>query len=765
MRARAVTARDSADVAQLVEQLIRNQQVTGSSPVIGSRLTNETSAGREAGVCVSILPDILIAPMAAETAADVCYRFGPFLLNPRQATLHRGAELVPLTPKVFDTLVVLVENAGSVLSRQQLIDQVWPDTVVVDSSLSQNIWVLRTALGEDETTKFIETVPRRGYRFIVEVERVSPETKAVELPPEVAKVVPRKDSANYSEEFIVVRRRRSRRKRANAVFAVIVAAAVLVTAIVVWRVSVSATRSTVLMESRLPIEERVTEIAISPDGNQLAYVGRDSQERASLFVRRRDAQTGAKIEDAVADVRRLTFSADNNTLHYQRLTPGQQTKYALCSYSLVTGTKRDVIAGITTAAVAPRSGALVYVPESTTEQRVILGERTLLDLKLPDHLLGRMVWSPDEQHVAAAHYHGGWYVSVIDPKSGTIRDVAGPWHTVRGFAWLPDSRTILASAGSAAMDSVLWNINSVTGGSSRLATRLHAVGSVSITGDGKTIATAEPSIAGRVVTFPADDPSARSEVLPAVKGGSSPRWCAGGFVAEREIGDAPDLWLLDETGKPLRQLTSTPDRETEIAVSPDGKRVAYTVLSADGRSSIAMLSLESGAAVLLTADAHARRPAFTHDGRSVLYSDTTHWWRSNIVSADTRQVRPFLKGITSLVKASPNGTYLVSATWPNNIADWPTYVVLRASDQSPVRTIWMQDAEQFDWLDDETLSFVKPTGADWVLFAMPVAAADPKPLATFDTRIESYDFDPATRRFLVATTVSSSHAYLLRYDP
>lgn len=107
------------------------------------------------------------------------YVFGAFRLDSRQGQLFRGTAIIPLTPKVVDTLVVLVRNAGLVVTREELMEQVWPDTVVTDTSLSQNILVLRKALGEDEGTGYIETVPRRGYRFNGQVERVPASVPAV----------------------------------------------------------------------------------------------------------------------------------------------------------------------------------------------------------------------------------------------------------------------------------------------------------------------------------------------------------------------------------------------------------------------------------------------------------------------------------------------------------------------------------------------------------------------------------------------------------
>ncbi len=92
------------------------------------------------------------------------YEFGPFRLEPAERKLMRGAEMVTLTPKAFDTLLLLVRNSGHLLEKDDLISTLWPDTFVEEGSLSNNIFLLRKVLGEDPA--FIETVPKRGYRFV-----------------------------------------------------------------------------------------------------------------------------------------------------------------------------------------------------------------------------------------------------------------------------------------------------------------------------------------------------------------------------------------------------------------------------------------------------------------------------------------------------------------------------------------------------------------------------------------------------------------------
>jgi DNA-binding winged helix-turn-helix (wHTH) protein/TolB-like protein len=101
------------------------------------------------------------------------YDFGPFRVDESERLLLHGAEVVPLTPKAFEMLLVLIESSGHVLTKEELMKRVWPDSFVEEANLSHNIYKLREALGEGGNgEKYIETLPRRGYRFVAKVTEV-----------------------------------------------------------------------------------------------------------------------------------------------------------------------------------------------------------------------------------------------------------------------------------------------------------------------------------------------------------------------------------------------------------------------------------------------------------------------------------------------------------------------------------------------------------------------------------------------------------------
>ena len=111
--------------------------------------------------------------MVRSQQAKRLYEFGPFRIDTADRLLLRDGKPVPLKPKVVDTLLVLIENSGRVLEKDELIKTLWPDSFVEEGNLTQNIYVLRKALNSGaEGASYIETIPRRGYRFVGQVKEL-----------------------------------------------------------------------------------------------------------------------------------------------------------------------------------------------------------------------------------------------------------------------------------------------------------------------------------------------------------------------------------------------------------------------------------------------------------------------------------------------------------------------------------------------------------------------------------------------------------------
>src|SRR5262245_54707167 len=113
------------------------------------------------------MPDGLRGRAPVTESRDHVYAFGPFLLDSRERRLLRDGQPVPLTIKAFDLLEVLAKNDGRLLRKEELLRLVWSDAVVEENNLTVTVSALRKALGEGSSDRqYIETVPRRGYRFV-----------------------------------------------------------------------------------------------------------------------------------------------------------------------------------------------------------------------------------------------------------------------------------------------------------------------------------------------------------------------------------------------------------------------------------------------------------------------------------------------------------------------------------------------------------------------------------------------------------------------
>ncbi|HEX8137265.1 MAG TPA: winged helix-turn-helix domain-containing protein [Pyrinomonadaceae bacterium] len=114
-----------------------------------------------------------------EKGRVIAYEFGPYRLLPGERLLLRRGETVALTPKVFDTLLVLVEHGGRLLAKERLMKMIWQDSFVEEGNLTQNIFILRKVLGESpHDHQYIVTIPGQGYRFVAAVREILPEAEA-----------------------------------------------------------------------------------------------------------------------------------------------------------------------------------------------------------------------------------------------------------------------------------------------------------------------------------------------------------------------------------------------------------------------------------------------------------------------------------------------------------------------------------------------------------------------------------------------------------
>ena len=164
------------------------------------------------------------------------YAFGEFQLDAQKRLLRRGTETVGLTPKAFDVLLLLIQHSGELVTKDEIMRAVWPDSFVEESNLTQTVFMLRKALGETAEQRYILTVQGRGYKFAAEVKEVLTNGNAAgAAAPEAVPAHAHSSAAALEFQSANTRASRVQFRRFWTVTAAIVVITLILTALVLWR--------------------------------------------------------------------------------------------------------------------------------------------------------------------------------------------------------------------------------------------------------------------------------------------------------------------------------------------------------------------------------------------------------------------------------------------------------------------------------------------------------------------------------------------------
>jgi eukaryotic-like serine/threonine-protein kinase len=167
------------------------------------------------------------------TGSRILYEFGTFSVDPDKHILLRDHQIVSITPKVFETLLILVRRSGEVVTKDDLMKELWPDAFVEEANLSQNIFMLRKALGDtSDDRRHIITVPGRGYRFTADVRTVNPDGDTIVIASHMhSQIIV--DQAESETNGGITSRPADRQARMRWAYAIAIAVGVLVAVAVV----------------------------------------------------------------------------------------------------------------------------------------------------------------------------------------------------------------------------------------------------------------------------------------------------------------------------------------------------------------------------------------------------------------------------------------------------------------------------------------------------------------------------------------------------
>lgn len=480
-----------------------------------------------------------------------------------------------LTPKEFDLLSALVRGGGRVMSKDELMKEVWPDTFVEEKTLAQNIFTLRKSLGREEGERqYIETVPRRGYRFAAPVRELhegeahASHEAAHFVAPTLAASDADISAANDAETFRTrnersaddgetpnARRAQERVAGApstaqpqappghpvRAAIVISIAVFLIFAALVyaVYKLSVrprTAPRTPAFQSmkvTRLPVSGDVFEAAISPDGNYLAYVAPEADGRGtSLWIKQVSAASHARRIAGPSEspyYGGLVFSPDSQHIYYNTKTPVSDVS-SIFRVPVLGGESKLVLNDVNgRVSFSPDGKRITFTRgEPPKENMAILvadadgrNERLIVTSEYPN-LLGIPVWSP-KGDVIAYGYGDGTQVETGNPHLGVkavnvndgenVSVTGGIWIGVQQLAWLPEGDGLIVNATERELSPAqIWQISYPSGELRRVTNDLNSYAGASLTADASAMVTVQTDRIPNIWVAPDGDASRARQV-------------------------------------------------------------------------------------------------------------------------------------------------------------------------------------------------------------------------------------------------------------
>lgn len=628
------------------------------------------------------------------------YWFGDFELNTTELVLRQKGKILPLAPKALQALELLVRNGGRVVSRSDMVESLWPDAFVEESNLTVTISMLRRALGDSETgTKFIETVPKRGYRFVPLVR--------------------------------TTRNGRSSRDSFSSMQIV-----------------------------RLTHAGRVLDVAISADARLLAYVPIDAGNH-SLWIW--NIESGEKWEVLPPDPALywgMRFSNDGQSLFYT--TTQSSTTISVLHCVAVRGGEsqrtRQIIVNIDSPiALSPDGKQIAFVRSFPGQHRDVLvvanvdggDERELASRQHPNKFsFSSPSWSPDGKLIAvgASRNNKLEFTILAVPLSGAAPIELCPWHwkDLRAMAWNSDGSNLYFSATALNSDSLqIWRLPPPACEAQRITNDTNSYEELSLAPKPPTLVTMQTDALANIWRVPAGGvprriTSGRTEGFDGLAVAANGRV----FYASTE-NQQPDLWSMNADGSDSRQLTR--DGCLFPSVSRDGRFVAY-VSAEGGIHHIWRMDADGNNRKQLTDGDGESYPSISPDGKLIVYTPQGQarntLWRVSIDGGRPLQLTH--EGMAIKAVVSPDGKS-IACTYRKDEADKWKIAVLAADGGPPLMVFALPYPyyQVIRWSPDgDALNYLDRCSGVFNIWRQPLDGSAPTQLTNFtEDAIFYYDWD------------------------
>ena len=537
-----------------------------------------------------------------------------------ERVLTKGQQVIPLTPKAFDTLVVLLRNSGHVVEKDELLKEVWPDTFVEEGVLAVNVAAIRKALSEgEEGRSYIETVPRRGYRFIGPVHPLE----------------------KLAGDAATAQKSDGRKKSLAKPWGLAAGLLALVLAGLGWYISRSRPTSIPPPSSPIPLTSYPgVELSptFSPDGSQVAFSWNgEHQDNFDIYAKVIDRDDLVRLTRDPAHDGSPAWSPDGRRIAFVRagtvfvISPlgGAETKVADLQASHIEWTHDGRSLVVSAGQIGECRLLLLSVETQETKE--------LTSPSRKDFVFGDRTFaiSPDGQRLAFARFRS---ISAADlyllPLAGGEPSLLTQNERhIRGVTWTSDGRELVYASDRATSLQTLWR-RSVDAPVDAPSRRVESAGPgarepvIRRAGSQDRLAYAAPILDTNIwLRDMEESPPRARRVIASSQRESLPQFSPDGrriaFASDRS--GITQIYIADRDGSNLLPVTSFSAGFTNAPRwAPDGKRIVFASLQNSNRDIYTVSSDGSSLRQLTRTPSNEGRPSWSRDGRWIyFYSDRT----------------------------------------------------------------------------------------------------------------------------------------------
>jgi len=534
--------------------------------------------------------------------------------------------------------------------------------------------------------------------------------------------------------------------------------------------------------------------ALSPDGRYLAHVSRGKDGYGLWVMQIATGSDVALLPPSPEKFVGLCFTPDGDYIYFVRFEPGSAGYSSLYQIPTLGGTPRKLVFDIDTGVsfspdgkriafirFAPReqtSALLIADADGTNERKLVVLERKLSEGFAND----APAWSPDGKRIAAVAYGAGGpfeqRIVTVEVSNAERHQVGGPWAWVSEITWLPDGRGLMLAAGRdpSQLRTQLWMLSYPGADVTRITNDLTNYWSVSLSSDGKSLATVQSNSIANLWTVPAADPG-RAKALTAATGpDASPADVApgpsGSILYSLTDSRGSRIVSLPEAGGSPRTLFSTALLAWGPRYAPQESTVAFTA-TRDGRTMhVWRMNADGGNAAEVTTGSGEFLSDISPDGRWIYFTKMFERgaWRVPAQGGEATRFADSTMG--GSVRASPDGRSIMYArTTRNRDRDEVSLAVAPVGGGTPT---WAQPAPQvelssgegmpLEWTrDGKALSYLRNIGAVGNVWLLPLDGSPPRQLTHFDDlRVSAHAWSLDGRTLYVVRGRYASDAVLMR---